>query len=125
MQSIKVSKTKLIEILNKNRSEHRDIFLAAQNQYRKVVIEVLDEQLQLARDGKPFVLAIIVQLVSPEDHTREYDRAIRMLELSLDETVTLSEAEFMNLVQDIWNWSRSWAASNSTYVSSPKFQAIE
>ena len=43
MQSIKVSKTKLIEILNKNRSEHRDIFLAAQNQYRKVVIEVLDE----------------------------------------------------------------------------------
>src|ERR1035437_8357393 len=124
MTEVRIDKSKLVDIQKNNRSEHRDIFLAAQKSYRQVVIELLDEQLKLAREGKPFLLARIIQLVAPEDHTKDYDRVLRMLELSLDNIVTLSEPEFTNLVQDIWMWSRSWAASNSAYTYSKKLEDI-
>ena len=42
MKEIKVPKTELLKILNKNRAEHRDIFLKAQEKYREVVIKELD-----------------------------------------------------------------------------------
>lgn len=124
MNEVRIQKEKLIAILTKNRSEHRDIFLAAQKKYREVVIEILDEQLKLAREGKPFLLARLTMLSAPQDHTKEYDTILRMLELSLDDVVTLSNSQFTQLVEDRWGWSRSWAASNSPYVTSSKLQEI-
>lgn len=112
-----MQKAKLMAILKTNRAEHREIFLEAQKKYRERAIEVLDQQLKLAREGAAFTLRQIVELVAPEDHTTEYDRAIKMLELSVDKTVTLSANEFSNLVQDVWTWSRQWAVSNSGYIS--------
>ena len=112
-----MQKAKLMAVLKKNREEHREIFLEAQKAYRQRAIEVLDAQLRLASEGAPFTLRQIVELVAPEDHTADYDRVIKMLELSVDKTVVLSASEFVNLVQDTWNWSRQWAVSNSGYIS--------
>ena len=124
MKEVRMEKAKLLAILKKNRDEHREIFLEAQKAYRQRAIEVLDQQLKLARDGKQFVLQEIVQLVAPEDHTGDYDRAIKMLEFTVDETIVLSAADFSNLVQDQWAWSRQWAFSNSRYVDSPKLRSL-
>jgi len=124
MNEVRLSKSKLVEILIRNRKEHRHIFLAAQKKYREAVIEALDEQLKLARDGKTFVIGRITRLIAPEDHTREYDTVLRMLGLSLDDEITLSNEQFANLVEDIWVWSRSWALSNSMYVTSKKLQEL-
>ena len=124
MKEIKVPKTELLKILNKNRAEHRDIFLKAQEKYREVVIKELDIQLKAAREHKPFVLGRIIQLVQPADYTAEYDRAISMLEMTVDDIIIITEGEFTNFVQDIWNWSRGWATSNSAYVKSAKFVGL-
>ena len=124
MNQVKVKKDELLEILRKNRAEHRAIFLKAQEKYREVVIKELDAQLKAARGSKPFVLAKIVQLVQPKDYTAQYDRAIQMLEMSVDDTIIITAVEFQNYVQDIWNWSREWAFSNSSYVKSAKLDAL-
>jgi hypothetical protein len=124
MKEVRMQKAKLMAIVKKNREEHRQIFIDAQKAYRQRAIEVLDQQLKLARDGQPFTLRTVIELVAPEDHTRDYDRAIQMLELSVDKTITLSTADFANLVQDSWNWSRQWALSNSRYTVSPKFSSL-
>jgi len=124
MKEVRLLKAKLLAILQTNRNEHRDIFLKAQKAYRQRAIEVLDRQLKLACDGSPFMLAEIVQLATPEDHTADYDRALKMLELSVDETIVLSAEEFTNLVQDQWSWSRQWAYSNIAYVDSPKLRFL-
>ena len=124
MKEVRVSKTKLLAVLTANRNDHREIFLKAQTAYRQRAIEVLDQQLKLAREGAPFTLLEVVQLVAPEDHTDEYDRARLMLQYSEDETIVLSAADFTNLVQDQWNWSRQWAHSNIRYVDSPKLRAL-
>jgi len=124
MKEVRIEVVKLTDIITKNRTEHREIFLKAQEKYREKVILALDEQLKAARDGNGFDLRNLVQLTPPSDHTSDYDRALKMLELSVDGTVVLSTADFSNLVQDQWDWSRSWAASNSRYTDSPKFRSL-
>lgn len=118
MKTVKVDKKRLLEILKKNREEHKGIFIEAQKAYREVAITVLDDQLKAAREDRPFELQRFVALTQPQDHTAEYDRAIQMLEMSVDDQILISENEFMNFVQDTWDWSRGWAISNAPYVSS-------
>ncbi len=117
MKQIKVNKIKLLDILKKNRDEHRGVFLEAQTAFRLVAIEALDAQLKEARDGNPFELHKLAVLRAPVDHTADYDRSIQMLEMHVDDEIIVNETEFQNYVQDIWDWSRGWAASNMQYVS--------
>jgi len=124
MKQVRVKKDDLLGILKKNKAEHREIFLKAQEKFREVAIKELDRMLKAAREGQPFVLERIARLIQPKDYTGEYDRAIKMLEMSVDETIEITSAEFQNFVQDIWNWSRDWALSNSGYVKSGKFAGL-
>ena len=117
MKQVRVLKSKLLSILKKNRTDHREVFLQAQKTFRVVAIKALDEQLKAARKGRPFVLASLVRLEPPEDHTVDYDRSIEMLEMSVDTEITVDEREFQNYVQDKWQWSRDWAANNMRYTS--------
>ena len=126
MQDVRIKKNELREIVMKNRKEHRAIFLAAQQKYRELAIKVLDDQLKKAREGANINIRESLSLVYPQDHTKDYDRALQMLDLEVGEVITLSQDDFANLVQDEWNWTRSWAISNSAYVSHPKLsQSME
>lgn len=121
MRETRIAKKKLIGVVKKNKAEHRDIFLKAQEAFRETVIKLLDEALAAAREKKQIPLIRIARLVQPQDHTVDYDRALLMLEMSEDDTITIDEHTFRNLVLDEWEWSRAWAVSNSTYTQSPKF----
>jgi hypothetical protein len=124
MKEIVVKKTALLEVLKKNRAEHRDTFLAAQKGYRETVIKELDAQLARARSGDPFVLARIAQLATPQDYTDQYDKVIGMLTMDTADTVTLNEHEYTCYVQDEWGWGRQWAVANSAYTTSPKLARL-
>ena len=115
MKNIKAKVSEVLDILKKNRELHRDIFIAAQKIYRSEVIRKLDQALQAAKDGKEF--PSYIQIPEPEDHTKDYDRVIRMLELSTEETIELAENEVEVYVMDRWSWSHSWAASNVQYLN--------
>ena len=124
MKSVKVYKAELLKILQQNRVDHKAIFLKAQDKFREVAIAELDRQLKAAREQQPFVLERITRLVQPQDYSVQYDRAIKMLEMSVEDTVEITAQEFQNFVQDIWDWSRTWAYSNSRYTDSPKFAGL-
>lgn len=121
MNTIRIKKTELVGIIEQNKREHREIFLQAQNKYRERVIAELDSRLERARAGKNPALRELTMIIEPQDHTGEYERALKMLGLSVDDVIELDEQRFRCLVQDEWEWSRQWAMSNSGYVSSPKF----
>lgn len=123
MNSVKIEKQKLLEILKKNRADHRSVFIKAQDKYREVAIKEMDKQLKAARDGESFVLSRFTELSAPRDYTAEYDRTIKMLEMSVDEVIVVSSQEFSCFVEDKWHWTRDWAVSNSRYTSSPKMSA--
>jgi len=117
MNLITVKKDRLVEILKKNRETHVKIFLEVYEEYRKELIEWLELALELAHvrgridtpDNYPS---------EPRCYVKSYDLAMAMLEMSVDETISLSEQDFRRYVQDEWEWKDDFYLSNSSYSSS-------
>lgn len=116
MKTVKVDKKKLIVIVRANRERHVSIFEEAAKNYRAAVITELDRMLEDARQGRKIRRAI--QLAEPFNQTEQYDRVLRMLELSLDQEIELTETDFAQYVMDDWNWMRQFTQSNRSYIRS-------
>ena len=115
MNNIRVRRDTLLEVLGENRNEHRETFLEAQKNYRQRVIEELDTMLEDARENRP--IRRIVNLLEPEDHTGDYDAAIAMLEMCVDQELIISSHDFQRLVMDEWGWKKAWAENTVAYTS--------
>lgn len=115
MKDITVEKARLLETLQRNRDEHKDIFLRAQEIYRKRVIELLDRNLADARAGREIIT--FINLPQPKDYTKEFDKAIAMLDWETSDEITLGEHDFQRYVQNEWEWAQAFAASTASYVS--------
>ena len=116
MNDVKVKKAEALEILRKNREEHRKIFLEALDGYKKQAIELLEKHIQAIKAGR--VARVRVSIPEPEDYTRKYDRAIRMLEMSVDDIIELDEETFAQFVMDDWDWKRQFLSTNARYSAS-------
>lgn len=116
MNEARVDRLNLLEVIKKNRAKHKEIVDDVFTNYRKRVIEELDKALVLAKSGKQLITNI--QLIQPMDMTETYDRAIGMLEMCLDESVSLDTDEYDNYVLDKWDWSRQFSSSSASYSSS-------
>jgi hypothetical protein len=114
MSKVTVKKAELLAAIRKNRDTHNTTFLSAQEGYRAQAIEELDRMLKDAREGKKIRRS--VELVEPEEHTRDYDRVIRMLEMSTAEEIMITEKQFSQYVLDEWGWMRAFAQSTSRYT---------
>jgi hypothetical protein len=115
MDQVKVKRLKLLATIKKNRKAHRDLFLKAQEGYRKDMIEELDRMLKDAKDGKQIRRAVIMP--EPQDHTPDYDRVIAMLEMSVDTVIELDADSFDNYVMDNWAWRANALATNTMYAA--------
>jgi hypothetical protein len=110
-----INKDELLTILRGNMERHRATFERAQEGYRARIIEELDRRLDDARHGRQIDLAF--RMPEPEDHTADYEREIRMLELETRSQVRLGMREFDQLVMDRWGWSESFALTSSVYTA--------
>lgn len=115
MKTITVPKDKLIETIKKNRDDHRDMFLAAQEKFREQIIEELDKRLERARKGKQ--VDLFIRLPEPVDYTKSYDTALAMLEWEVDDAVELSESDFNRYVENNWEWAQHWASNTGSYLA--------
>jgi hypothetical protein len=111
-----VDKNELLGVLRGNRASHRDVFLRAQEGFRDRAIKELDRSLADARAGNE--VRLVVSLPKPEDHTEDYDREIRMLEMHQESTVRIRAQLFDQIVMDRWGWSHTFNATNSSYLKS-------
>ncbi len=113
MDAVEVQKAELLEALNKNRDGHRTIFLEAQEGWRAYIIEILDARLEDARAGRSVDMSF--RFPAPEDHTSDYDRVIKMVEMEVAATIEISEVEFAQYVMDDWDWMAQWSGANVHY----------
>jgi hypothetical protein len=111
---VTVKKAELLAAIRKNRDGHRATFEVAQKGYRAAVIEELDRMLTDAREGRRIRRSI--ELVEPQDHTKDYDRVIRMLEMSTADEISVTEMQFNQFVLDEWGWTRTFVDSTSRYA---------
>jgi len=110
----KVLKTTLLAAVTANRETHREAFEAALSGYRIDATKTLEKMLERLDKGK--MVPIRLGMPLPEDHTRDYDRVIRWLEIEVESEIELTEAEFAQYVMDDWAWKRDWSASNTDYL---------
>jgi hypothetical protein len=123
MNQVKVKREELLTKVRTNRDAHRALFIKAQEGYRKLVIEELDRMLSDAKSGR--FIRRSIDLADPADHTRDYDRVLAMLEMSVEETITLQAHEFDQYVLDNWEWSRLASYTNRSYaVGTPVPRAV-
>lgn len=113
MNGVTVRKDELVSALEENRKNHRAIFEEAVEGYRKKAIEMLEHHIEEIKEGR--VVRVAVHLPQPEDHTDDYDRVLRMLEMSIDDEIEVMEHDFACYVMDNWDWKRQFLTTNSAY----------
>jgi len=114
-------KDELLAIIRANRETHLEVLRAALDGYRAEAMKVLNGTLGQIRDGRAPELRIL--LARPENHAKDYDRIIRMLEMEVQHDVTLDEGQFAHYVMDDWDWKRNWVLRNSSYAAAETARA--
>lgn len=115
MEEINVQKSRLLQVLKENRDHHREEFEKALDGWKVTVLEEVEKLYAEAKAGR--VKQAFLNLPRPEDHTKDYERYIQMLEMDIDPNVHLDESEFRMYVQDDFGWRQQWTSSNSAYIA--------
>lgn len=114
LEIVKLKREELLPKIKANREQHTSLFQQANAGYQGAVIAAIQKALELAQAGGD--LGKYLELPpSPEDHTKDYDRVIAMLEMSVDETLTLPATQFARYALDEWAWSQAFAGTVALY----------
>jgi hypothetical protein len=113
MENITVVKADVLAILQKNRDAHRALFLEACEGFKERTIEELERRMADVKAGRP--IDMFIKLAQPVDQTKDYDRAIKMLSMAVDDRVVLSETDFAQYVMDDWSWMAAATTTNTLY----------
>ncbi len=118
MHSVKVNRIELLGIVRENKEKHVREYNESVEDYKKAAINVAQKNLELAQSGDLDQIARIKGMPQkPTSYEKEYDRAIRMLELSVEEIIEVAQDVFNQLVLDEWAWKNAFVASASLYKS--------
>lgn len=116
MRSVKIDKKKLLAIVRENKDKHIIAYNESVVDYKSAAIKLSSEHVELAKSGKLSEISKIKAMpVAPISYEKEYDRAIRMLELSIDKEIELEEDVFNQLVLDEWHWKNQFVTSSVLY----------
>lgn len=115
MKSLRFDKLFILQRLGENRKRHEDIYNEAVVGYHKKAIEALTERLQKVLANP--LEHTNVTLSVPQNHLKDYDRTILMVEQCLDVELELDEQEYSQYIQDNWHWTRGFLVGNSGYSS--------
>ena len=113
IMAMKFKKNDLVLTVQKNRDAHRAIFLEALDGYKKKAIDQLEAHIERVKRGD--VYQLYVSLAEPMDHTRDYNRLLKMLDMTVDEDIEITEAQFAQYILDDWEWKRQFISTNSAY----------
>lgn len=113
MDTIRVNKAEVIERLRANRNQHENTYAEAMAGWRSQSSAKLRElAAELDAGGSP---SLYIKLERPEDHTEEYDIVLGMLDLSVEDEIEMTLANYRNYILDMWHWSEKFRTTASAY----------
>lgn len=119
MNSIKMDRIKLLRIVQDNKVKHVKEFLESVDDYKKLVLQIAQLNIKFAETSDLNEFKKMKEFpAAPKSYEDSYSRAIRMLELSVDDIIEVEEEIFNQLVLDEWTWKRNFTISNAMYKSS-------
>jgi fibronectin type 3 domain-containing protein len=116
MQSVKMDRKELLKIVKENATKHVADYDEAVADYKVAVVKLAKANLKLANTADLNEFRKIKSLPqSPTNYAENYTRAIRMLELSVEDTIEVEEHVFNQLVLDEWGWKQQFVAQSALY----------
>lgn len=100
---ITVTRSELLQRLKANRTKHHEEFQAAITAWQKDLQLELN-QLDASQFKKWPKTLNKLELLCPESHVHEYDQAIDMFEMSVNDTIKLDSKSFNTFCRDEWGW---------------------
>lgn len=123
MREIKVRRNELLETVKQNRITHIEDYKNSVEGYKEAAIKEIDnavkklkKQINDLKEGEMIKLAsIMFSLPVPENHEKDYNQVIKMLEMSVDDELSIKSDEFACYVMDDWDWKDAWTNVASNY----------
>lgn len=118
MKTVTVNPTELLKVVSKNLETHKKDYKESIEGYYEEVSRELKSTLKSVKAGEDFSLNF--RLYKPENHSADYERVIKMLEMTIEDEIELTTHEFDNFVMDNWSWSESFGMTKTMYASGMK-----
>lgn len=124
MNSITMNRLELLGIVKSNLEKHKLDYIESVKDYETAVLTVAADNVKITKaNQKALAKKIDLQAIkgtksfphAPRSYAAEYARAVRMLELSVDENIEIEEDIFNQLVLDEWSWKRDFIAASTMY----------
>ena len=112
-RTIKVKKVMLIEKIKENKEAHIVAYEKAVIAYKKEALKQLVDLTTKATQGD---LDINLDLTTPVNNRKNYDKIIDMFEWEVEDEVELEQQEFNEYVQDETEFAIHASLSNAMYL---------
>lgn len=117
MNSVKMNRLELLKIVKENATKHVADYDEAVADYKVGVLKVAKANLKIANTGDLEKFVFNKMPPAPVNYADNYSRAIRMLELSVEDVIDVEEHVFNQLVLDEWGWKQQFVAQSALYKS--------
>ena len=123
MRDVKVRRLELLGKIKANREKHLEEYDEAIDGYKAAAIEEIDRAVaklknrveELERGEVIHLAGVSFKLPVPQNHVKDYDQAITMLEMRVDDELTIRADEFACYVMDDWEWMHDFKAVTRNY----------
>lgn len=115
MNGVKLTKEELLSNVTQNLDKHKIDVAEALKLRRETIAKSFEKQLKEMEFDVDFQPKEHLSFPMPKDHSEDYEKAIRMIEMTTDEVIELTESQFDKLVMDNWGWKSDLIATSSVY----------
>lgn len=115
MKQVTVDTKTLIDTITTNRETHIVDYKDAHAKWADQATEYHRQQFESLTQNQHEVTNL-EKPEEPQNYVDSYNVALKMLEMSVDESVTLSNQEFQQFVLDEWHWAHSFRSSVNSYT---------
>jgi hypothetical protein len=123
MRDVKVRRSELLEKVTANRQKHIEEYDEAVAGYKAAALAAIERGVTKLRQqvtdleaGEVLrLVAVSFDLAVPENHAKDYDQVIAMLEMSVDEELSIRSDEFACYVMDDWDWKDHFTDVSNIY----------
>ena len=117
-KTFKFNKSEILAKLKANLEKHKSEFKELVEKNNLLMFKELENVLAQSKNGTEypdFTKFEAVRKVKPEDHTTDYLQMISILEMAVEEQLTLTAAEFDCYVNDNWDWTKVFVSYKQMY----------
>ncbi|MEQ3693190.1 MAG: hypothetical protein ABNH16_07145 [Thalassolituus sp.] len=114
MNEVKLNKIDLLQVLKDNLAKHTAEVAELRSERTGKVLDHMESELEKALSDANYQ-PVTKDFPMIESHEGDYKKVIRMVEMSVDEAITLDSRSFDQYVMDNWAWKSALDFTKTLY----------